>query len=69
MKSKNTGAMKTYTLTDKNKDKSLDFAKKDAARIAKELYYPSEVIDKIKAAKSENEIAAILRNARKATFK
>lgn len=63
------GAMKTYTLTDKNKDKSLDFAKKDAARIAKELYYPSEVIDKINAATSENEIASIMRNARRATFK
>ena len=63
------GAMKSYKFSNANKDKSLDFARKDAAKIAKELYYPSEVIDKINAAKSETEIVAILRNARKDMFK
>lgn len=69
MKSKNTGAVKSYNLTNKNKDKSLDFAKKDSARVARELYYPSEVIDQINAAKSETEIVSILRAARQSKFK
>lgn len=59
--------MSSYTLM--NEDRPLKLAKKDAARIAKELYYPSEVVDKINAAESETEIVFILRNARKATFK
>lgn len=39
-------------------------AKYDAIRIAKELCYKKEVIEKIKAATSESEITRILHDAR-----
>lgn len=41
-------------------------ARYDAIRIAKELCYGKEVIEKIKVAKSESEITRILRTAREA---
>lgn len=39
-------------------------ARYDAIRIAKELYYSENVIDKIKAATTESEITRILHTAR-----
>lgn len=41
-------------------------ARYDAIRIAKELCYSEEVIEKIKIATSENEITRVLRTAREA---
>ena len=41
-------------------------AKYDAIRIAKELCYSKEVIEKIKVATSESEITRILHTAREA---
>lgn len=39
-------------------------AKYDAIRIAKQLCYKADVIERIKAAKTENEILRILHDAR-----
>jgi len=41
----------------------------NAVKAAKELLYPQEVIDKVKAAKSDSEIRKIMINARKEKFK
>lgn len=38
--------------------------KKEAIRIAKELQYPQEVIDKISIAQSEDEVSRIMTEAR-----
>lgn len=37
---------------------------KDAIRIAKDLRYGKEIIEKIKTAKTDNEIARIMKDAR-----
>ena len=41
----------------------------NAIKAAKDLLYPKEVIDKVKAAKTEDEIERIMINARKKYFK
>lgn len=39
--------------------------KRSAIKAANELCYPKEIIDKLEEAKTESEIARIMRNARK----
>lgn len=45
--------------------KSFSTYKKEAIRVARELYYPQKVINKLNAAKTEIEIDNILAVARK----
>lgn len=42
--------------------------KAQAIKAARELWYGKKVIEKIKAAKTDNEIALIMRTARKEKF-
>lgn len=41
----------------------------NAIKAAKDLFYPKEVIEKVKAAKSEAEVCRIMANARREKFK
>lgn len=45
--------------------KTFSTYKKEAIRVAKELYYPQKVINKLNAAKTEVEVDNILAKARK----
>ncbi len=45
-------------------DKKMTQSQRDAIRIAKDLRYRKEVIEKIKTAKTDNEITRIMKDAR-----